>query len=184
MKRISLSIHESQFEAIESRAYELGLKPGIYARKVVLQSVSESIVNYSSGLAMAGLGGEHISSTDNAKMIVERHIGDKVQEHFIALNLTNKHRLHSVTTVHIGGMGCSMVEPASVFRQVVIHGLPSVIVAHNHPSSETKPSNEDVMITERLIAAGKLMGIHVLDHIIVGNAGSPYSFRDSLPNMF
>ena len=70
-----------------------------------------------------------------------------------------------------------MVHPREVFRSAIINGAAAVILAHNHPSGDPAPSDEDLQITKRLCAAGKLIGIKCLDHIIIGS-GRYFSFAD------
>lgn len=89
----------------------------------------------------------------------------------IALNATNGILGHYV--VGKGGVGACHVDPKVVFSILLAAGASSVIFAHNHPSGEVDPSKEDIAITQRLIDAGKLLAIKVLDHIIV----APYRFR-------
>ena len=71
--------------------------------------------------------------------------------------------------VSIGSLSASIVHPREVFQSAVFHSAASVILAHNHPSGDVSPSKDDVDLTNRLVKAGQIMGIDVLDHIIVGH---------------
>ncbi|MBN1587018.1 MAG: DNA repair protein RadC [Candidatus Omnitrophica bacterium] len=95
------------------------------------------------------------------------------REHFVALYLDARKRLLKRHTVSVGTLTASLVHPREVFGPALELGAASVILAHNHPSGDVEASPEDRALTERLIAAGQLMGIEVLDHLIVG--GGSYS---------
>lgn len=70
-----------------------------------------------------------------------------------------------------GSLNSSIVHPREVFKRAIASNASSIIIAHNHPSGDTSPSSEDIAITKRLIECGKLLGIEVLDHIIIGEYG-------------
>lgn len=92
------------------------------------------------------------------------------QEHFIIVLLNTKnHVIEQPKTISIGTLNAAIVHPREVFRTAVKHSAASLICAHNHPSGDTTPSQEDIEITKRLIAAGQIIGIEVLDHVIVGD---------------
>ncbi|HPF34530.1 MAG TPA: DNA repair protein RadC [Candidatus Krumholzibacteria bacterium] len=99
------------------------------------------------------------------------------REHFLALHLDTRHRLRSVETVSVGSLNASLVHPREVFRRAVTLGTAALIVAHNHPSGCAEPSREDVELTARLAECGRLMGIELLDHFVVG-AERTVSFRE------
>lgn len=90
-------------------------------------------------------------------------------EHFWMLNLNSKNRLQGPPVrVSAGILDASIVHPREVFRRAIRNGAAAVIVAHNHPSGDPAPSPEDLKVTRELIAAGRTLGIRVLDHIIIG----------------
>ncbi len=91
------------------------------------------------------------------------------QEHFLCLYLDIKKRLIREETISIGTLDTSVVHPRDVFKGAVSHLASSIILAHNHPSGDPEPSDEDITLTRTLVDAGRLMGISVLDHIIVGD---------------
>jgi len=102
----------------------------------------------------------------------------KRQEHFVVLTLNGTHwtiRRHVVT---IGLANRTMVHPREVFWPAIQDNAVAIIVAHNHPSGQIDPSNEDREVTRRLVAAGEIMGIPVLDHVIIGR-DRYYSFLES-----
>ncbi len=93
------------------------------------------------------------------------------QEVFCILLLNSKNQLISREEVFKGGWTSSLVEPQEVFRRALVKGASRIILAHNHPSGDPEPSGEDIEITKRLKRAGDIIGIEVLDHIIIGDAG-------------
>jgi len=104
------------------------------------------------------------------KLIAEK------QEHFCVVFLDNKHKIIEDRTITIGTLNQSLVHPREVFAPAIELRAGSIVLVHNHPSGDTKPSKQDIDITKRLQEAGKIIGIQVLDHIIVGNGY--FSFVD------
>lgn len=91
------------------------------------------------------------------------------REHFRVVLLNTKNRVLAVETVSVGSLNSSLVHPREVFKKAVQRSAAAVILVHNHPSGDPSPSSEDVEITRRLCEAGKIIGIEVLDHIIIGD---------------
>lgn len=91
------------------------------------------------------------------------------REHFIVLFLDTKNNVLAQETVSMGSLNASIVHPREVFRSAVKKSVASIIAVHNHPSGDPKPSQEDIEVTERLKAAGQLLGIPLLDHVIIGD---------------
>ena len=102
---------------------------------------------------------------------------DARQESFTVILLDSKNRYLREVTVALGSLNQSIVHPREVFRPAIQGAAASVILVHNHPSGDPAPSEEDVRVTERLVKVGKMLGIRVLDHIIVGE-GRYFSFSD------
>lgn len=90
------------------------------------------------------------------------------QEHFRVLYLDTRNCLLGSETVYVGSLNASHIRVSEVFREAVKRNCAALIVAHNHPSGDPTPSPEDVQVTRQLVAAGNLLGIEVLDHLIVG----------------
>lgn len=90
------------------------------------------------------------------------------REHFRVILLNTRHEILDVVDVSVGGLASAPVHPREVFKEAIRRSAASVILVHNHPSGHPEPSRDDVMITEQLRAAGRLVGIEVLDHLIIG----------------
>jgi len=95
--------------------------------------------------------------------------GNRPVEQFGVVLLDTKHRIMRTTVVTVGTLDASIVHPREIFREAAAAGAAAIVVFHNHPSGDPAPSKEDVALTHRLIAAGVLMGIDVIDHVILGN---------------
>ncbi len=92
------------------------------------------------------------------------------RERFIALYLDARHRVRALETVSIGSLNASLVHPREVFKPAIALSAAAVIVAHNHPSGDPRPSGDDLELTGRLDKCGELLGIALLDHLVVGDA--------------
>ena len=95
-------------------------------------------------------------------------IKEAKKEHFIAMFLNARAQLICRETVSVGSLNASLVHPREVFAPAIGSSAASVILAHNHPSSDVTPSREDIDLTRRMVQAGEIMGIEVLDHLIIG----------------
>jgi len=96
---------------------------------------------------------------------------DTGKEHFWVIHLNARHIVISVDLVAVGCATASLVHPREVYRRAVALGSIAVIFSHNHPSGDPTPSPEDQRLTERLVEAGSILGIKVLDHVIVADDG-------------
>ncbi|MBD3107836.1 DNA repair protein RadC [Bacillus sp. AGMB 02131] len=90
------------------------------------------------------------------------------QEHFVCVYLNTKNQVLHKQTVFIGSLNSSIVHPREVFKEAFRRSAASIICAHNHPSGDPTPSKEDIDVTKRLIECGRLIGIDILDHLIIG----------------
>lgn len=111
-----------------------------------------------------------------AEYIREKY-GQEKKEYFLMLYLDTQNNLID-NEISVGILNASLVHPREVFHKAILNNAAQVIVAHNHPSGICKPSDEDIKTTKRLIEAGKIIGIELLDHIIVSEYES-YSFREN-----
>lgn len=94
---------------------------------------------------------------------------DLDREHFYVVLLNTKHYVLGVDLISVGTLNGSLAHPREVFRAAIRRGAAALILVHNHPSGDPTPSPEDVQVTRRLVEAGRLMGIDVLDHVIIGD---------------
>lgn len=99
------------------------------------------------------------------------------KEHFIALYLNARNQLVHKETISMGTLNANLVHPREVFEPAVKYSVANIMVAHNHPSGDPKPSEDDLEITKRLVEAGKMMGVELLDHVIIAT-NSYFSFKD------
>jgi len=96
-------------------------------------------------------------------------VQEEAQEVFGILILNTKNKIVAAHEVSRGALNSSLVHPREVFKPAVLHNAAAIICFHNHPSGDPEPSRDDIEITNRLVEAGKIMGIEILDHIIVGD---------------
>lgn len=102
---------------------------------------------------------------------------DRKKEHFFVIHLDARNRVKFLELVSIGILNASLVHPREVFCRAVRECSSQIILAHNHPSGEVEPSNEDIATTKRLVQAGEILGIKVIDHVIYAQ-GSFCSFSE------
>jgi DNA repair protein RadC len=91
------------------------------------------------------------------------------KEHFVCLFLNTKNHIVGQETLSMGSLNASIVHPREVFRAAIKRSSASIICVHNHPSGDPTPSSEDIQLTQRLVEAGEIIGIDVLDHIVIGD---------------
>src|SRR5207253_3642852 len=118
-----------------------------------------------------------IRSSASAYTVLQEYFADTDREMFVVMLLDRKNRLIGLNLVSLGSLTASIVHPRGVFKPVLLSNACSVILSHKHPSRDPLPSQEDRMLTARLVQAGKVLGVEVLDHIIVGE-GKYFSFAD------
>lgn len=114
-------------------------------------------------------GGERpriLAPRDVADLLMPQ-FGARAVEQFGVVLLDTKHRVLRTTVISVGTLDASLVHPREVFREATSGGAAAIVLFHNHPSGDPAPSQDDVQLTLRLVRAGELMGIHVLDHVIL-----------------
>jgi len=99
------------------------------------------------------------------------------KENFVVLYLNSRYELIDKETISIGTLNASLVHPREVFEPAARHFAAQIILAHNHPSGDSEPSEDDLGLTKRMVEAGKILGIEVVDHVIISNLNS-FSFRE------
>lgn len=100
------------------------------------------------------------------------------REHFWSLALNTKNQLLRMVEVSVGSLNASIVHPRELYRDAVKVSAASIVVVHNHPSGDPTPSGADIQLTRRLVKAGDVLGIELLDHVIIGDGGEHSSLRD------
>jgi len=106
-----------------------------------------------------------------------QHYADRPQEHFIAISVNGANEVMNIRVVTIGLVNQSQVHPREVFADIITDRASALIIAHNHPSGNLAPSKNDMLVTDKIKAAGQILGINLLDHIIFGKKGY-YSFLE------
>lgn len=94
---------------------------------------------------------------------------DDGREHFRVALLDIRHRVVGILTISMGTLTSSLVHPREVFAPAIVHKAAAIILTHNHPSGDPEPSTDDIALTRRLMAAGAVLGVEVLDHVITAD---------------
>ena len=136
------------------------------AKAVTLLAAAELAVRISSRLRTEKVV---ISSPRDVAGLVMEEMRHYLREHFRILLLDTKNKVIGVEEISIGSLNASVVHPREVFRPAIRRACASLILIHNHPSGDPTPSQEDLEVARRLREAGKLLGIEVLDHLIIGD---------------
>lgn len=108
------------------------------------------------------------SPEDGANYVMEE-MRFLTQEHFVCLFLNTKNEVIHKQTIFIGSLNASIVHPRELFKEAFRRSAASMICLHNHPSGNPEPSREDIEVTKRLVECGRILGVEVLDHIIIGD---------------
>jgi len=160
-----------------------GSQPGAAASGSLRTTfVREAIVQYRGrGLKAHSPLREPFQAVSLARKLVQ----DEAREHFVALYLDGRHRPIAHSIVSVGTATASLVHPREVFQTAVLTGAAALLVLHNHPSGDPEPSREDHQVAERLVKAGNVLGISLLDSIVWTHAGRAFvSFREREPGLF
>lgn len=138
-----------------------------------VQLVRESAKTYN-------LDGAIVRSPQDGRDIINKVLDmeNLPSEHFVMMSLSTKNQVIGVHTIFQGSLNASIVHPREVFQRALLNNAASIVVAHNHPSGDPSPSREDIEVTKRLAEAGKLLGIEVLDHLIIGDNGRYVSLKE------
>jgi DNA repair protein RadC len=123
-----------------------------------------------------------IEQPEVAAEIVRRFLDGADREMFVVLGLTAKNRLIGICAVSVGSLNSTIVHPREVFKPAILMNACHIMVAHNHPSGDPTPSPEDKLVTRRLVDAGLIVGIEVVDHLIIGDCGRNHSMRRDSPS--
>ena len=110
-----------------------------------------------------------ISAPNDIHGLLQRQLAYQDREIFCIVVLDARNQVLGVNTVSIGSVSASIVHPREVFRPAILMGASSIILSHCHPSGDPSPSKDDIELTRRLLKAGEILGIEVLDHIIIAD---------------
>lgn len=110
-----------------------------------------------------------IRSPEDVSLYMMDEMRHLQQEHFVCLYLNTKNQVVHKQTVFIGSLNASIVHPREVFKEAFRYSAASIVCLHNHPSGDPGPSREDIDVTKRLSECGKMLGIELLDHVIIGD---------------
>jgi len=124
--------------------------------------------------------GAQVRTAEAVARLLRPFLENEASERFVALLLNGKQRVSGFVEVSRGTLTASLVHPREVFGPALREAAAALIVAHNHPSGDPEPSQEDLEVTRRLRDGGQLPGVPLLDHIIVGEGGSFTSLRERL----
>lgn len=119
-----------------------------------------------------------ITSPFDGVKLLRPFLENQDREQFIVVCLDSKCQPTAIHVCIIGTLNTSLVHPREVFKVAILSNASSILIAHNHPSGDPEPSNEDVQITKRINEAGNIMGIKLVDHIIIGDNGRYVSMKE------
>lgn len=120
----------------------------------------------------------HLSCPQDVADFLMPRLRYAAKEQFVVILLNNKNKVIGTEVVSEGSLSSSIVHPREVFAPAILHHAAAIMVAHNHPSGDPKPSIEDEEVTRLLLRSGKVLGIPMIDHVIIGD-GNYYSFLEN-----
>lgn len=161
-------LDSKQLELLEEGNEQKKRMPAKRVNIVSIKVTKESSVLYK---------GRRIRSPRDSYELIRTFIEESDREMFVLMCLDTKNQPTSIQVSHIGSLNASIVHPREVMKAAVLSNSASIIVFHNHPSGITNPSPEDIEVTKRLSEAGKILGIELLDHLIIGE-NSFLSFKE------
>lgn len=120
---------------------------------------------------------KEITSAEEVYELIKSKISNYAKEHFVVLSFDTRNKFLGVDTISVGILNANLVHPRETFDAAIRRHAAQIIVTHNHPSGDPEPSEDDLEITKRLVEAGKILGIEVIDHIVV-TKNSFFSFKE------
>lgn len=120
----------------------------------------------------------HLSCPQDVADFLMPRLRYAAKEQFVVILLNNKNKVIGTEVVSEGSLSSSIVHPREVYAPAILHHAAAIMVAHNHPSGDPKPSTEDTEVTRMLARSGKVLGIPMIDHVIIGD-GNYYSFLEN-----
>jgi DNA repair protein RadC len=116
-------------------------------------------------------GGQLVSGPSDLAAVARAFIGKVDREVFVTIHVNSKHRINAIEVTAIGTLNATLVHPRESYRGAILACAAAVAFCHNHPSGLPDPSPEDIALTGQLLAAGEILGIRVLDHVVLGDPG-------------
>lgn len=121
----------------------------------------------------------NVSTPENAISAAQAVLKDADRECLIVLLLDTRHKLIGCNIASIGTLDSSLAHPREIFKAAILANAKAIVLCHNHPSGEATPSPEDIRLTQKVIDAGHILGLPLLDHVIIGDAGRYTSLRQT-----
>jgi len=109
-----------------------------------------------------------VSTPEDVVALMKPLLVGEDREHFYCICLDTKNRTRKIVEVSVGSLNASIVHPRELFREAIAVSAASVVIVHNHPSGDPTPSGADIQLTRRLVKAGDVLGVEVLDHVVIG----------------
>ncbi|WP_243277045.1 DNA repair protein RadC [Desulfallas sp. Bu1-1] len=166
-KTMSILLGKNLRELAEMTPEELMALPGIGRAKAIRLAAAFELAR-----RLANTMPEDrpsIRSPENAAVLVMGEMRHLDREHFWALLLNTKNRVIAREVISIGTLNSSAVHPRELFKAAIRRSAAAVILVHNHPSGDPTPSQQDIEVTKRMVEAGNIVGINVLDHLVIGD---------------
>jgi len=157
-----------QLELLQVKNSEEKIVPAKRVDIISLRMVKESSLLYKDRC---------IRSPEDGYQLLKQFLGDVDREYFVVVCLDTKNQPTAINICHIGSLNASLVHPREVMKPAILSNAASILVGHNHPSGQAKPSQEDINVTKKLVESGKIIGIDLLDHIVMGE-GSFVSLKE------
>jgi DNA repair protein RadC len=170
--RVRGGLHGLARSSCDDLAQVVGVGPAKAAKLVAAQELGRRTLAHAPGARV------RLATPRDAAAFLLPSYGSRPVEQFGVVLLDSKHRVLRTTVVAIGTLNSTVVHPRDVFREAMLGSAAAIVVFHNHPSGDPSPSSDDIELTRRLLAAGALMGIDVVDHIVLGDARY-CSFKES-----
>ncbi|HPR57325.1 MAG TPA: DNA repair protein RadC [Bacteroidales bacterium] len=175
-KRILKSVEGNLIELSKLSVNELEKFKGIGEAKAI--SIVAALELGSRRRGAEALERKSITSSHDAFEVLQMHVADPNYEQFFVILLNRGNKVLKTVIISEGGVTGTVVDPKKIFKIAIENGATSLILGHNHPSGNTTPSSADINLTDKIVGAGKLLDINILDHIIIG-ADKYYSFADN-----
>lgn len=153
---------------------------GLTQKEIVIARNLEKLLSFFNEDKVREMNNTEICEPSVILPFLKAKITDAMKEHFLLVSLNTRNKIEAIDTISVGTLTASLVHPREVFSVAMGRKAGKVILAHNHPSNETSPSDDDMKITKRLAEAGKILGIEILDHIIFTQGSDYLSFKKQL----